>query len=162
VNRQRQSDTPPARACSTSWGRPRLTELLAELSRFTRRVSTPRGSSIWGPRAPLHRGCRCRCGHQAALLDLARLSLVSDVARNYFELRTTQRQIQLMREDIAALESRLQLLEARAGRRHQPSESGATARRTGREQGAIAALLAQEGASANQIALLLGERPGAA
>ena len=96
--------------------------------------------------------------NQAALLDLARLSLVSDVARNYFELRTTQRQIQLMREDIAALESRLQLLEARARGgviNHLNLEQQRAELAANKAQ--LPALLSQEGASLNQIALLLGE-----
>ena len=99
---------------------------------------------------------------QAALLDLARLSLISDVVRNYFELRTTQRQIRLAREDIAALEERMSLLEARVQggvvdhldlERQRAELAGVKAQLPG--------LLAQEGASTNQIALLLGERPGA-
>lgn len=101
-------------------------------------------------------------GQQAALLDLARLSLASDVARNYFELRTAQRQIRLMREDIVALEVRAGLLQARV-------EVGVLdhtdLQRQRAELAALKAqlppLLAQEAASANQIALLLGERPGA-
>jgi len=101
-------------------------------------------------------------GQQAALLDLARLSLASDVARNYFELRTAQRQIRLMREDIVALEDRARLLQARV--------DGGVLDHTDlqRQRAELAALkaqlpplLAQEAASANQIALLLGERPGA-
>jgi outer membrane protein TolC len=99
---------------------------------------------------------------QAALLDLARLSLISDVVRNYFELRTTQRQIRLAREDIAALEERAGLLEARVqggivdhlDLERQRAELAAV-------KAQLPGLLAQEGASANQIALLLGERPGA-
>ncbi len=99
---------------------------------------------------------------QAALLDLARLSLISDVVRNYFELRTTQRQIRLAREDIAALEERASLLEARVqggivdhlDLERQRAELAAVKTQ-------VPGLLAQEGASANQIALLLGERPGA-
>ena len=99
---------------------------------------------------------------QAALLDLARLSLISDVVRNYFELRTTQRQIRLAREDIAALEERVGLLEARVqggivdhlDLERQRAELAAV-------KAQLPGLLAQEGASANQIALLLGERPGA-
>ena len=99
---------------------------------------------------------------QAALLDLARLGLASDVARNYFELRTTQKQIKLMREDIAALEDRLSLLEARANagvidyydlERQRAETAGLRAQ--------LPSLLAQEAVSANRIALLLGERPGA-
>lgn len=99
---------------------------------------------------------------QSALLKLARLTLASDVARNYFELRTTQRQIRLAREDIAALEERLDILEARVkggvidhlNLEQQRAELAAI-------KAQLPGLLAQEGASANQIGLLLGERPGA-
>lgn len=99
---------------------------------------------------------------QAALFDLARLSLISDVVRNYFELRTTQRQIRLAREDGAALEERMGLLEARVrggtvdhlDLERQRAELAAV-------KAQVPGLLAQEGASVNQIALLLGERPGA-
>lgn len=101
-------------------------------------------------------------GQQSALLDLAWLTLASDVARNYLELRTTQRQIRLAREDIAALEERLDILEARAkggvidhlGLEQQRAELAAI-------KSQLPGLLAREGASANQIGLLLGERPGA-
>ena len=98
---------------------------------------------------------------QAALLDLARLTLASDVARNYFELRTAQRQIRLAREDIAALEERMRILAARA--------QGGTVGQLDLEQqradlantrAQLPPLLAQAAASINQIALLLGERPG--
>lgn len=90
------------------------------------------------------------------------MSLISDVVRNYFELRTTQRQIRLAREDIAALEERVGLLEARVqggivdhlDLERQRAELAAV-------KAQLPGLLAQEGASANQIALLLGERPGA-
>ncbi|MFT3904790.1 MAG: efflux transporter outer membrane subunit [Steroidobacteraceae bacterium] len=99
---------------------------------------------------------------QAALLELARLSLASEVARNYFELRTAQRQISLMRQDVAALEERARLLQARV-------EGGVLdhtdLQRQRAELAALKAqlppLLAQEAACANQIALLLGEHPGA-
>ena len=99
---------------------------------------------------------------QAALLDLARLTLASDVARNYFELRTAQRQIRLAREDIAALEERMRILAARA-------QGGTVGQLDLEQQRADLAntralpppLLAQAAASINQIALLLGERPGA-
>ena len=47
------------------------------------------------------------------MLDLARLSVASELAQNYFELRTAQQQIRLAREDIGALQQRLGLLEAR-------------------------------------------------
>ena len=101
-------------------------------------------------------------GQQSALLDLAWLALTSDVARNYFEMRTTQRQIRLAREDIAALEDRLDILDARV-------RGGVIDHLSLVQQRAelavikaqLPGLLAQESVSANQIALLLGERPGA-
>ncbi|VCU70696.1 Cation efflux system protein CusC precursor [Pigmentiphaga humi] len=99
---------------------------------------------------------------QAALLELARLSLASDVARNYFELRTAQRQIRLAREDIAALEERTQILAARVRGgvidhfelERQRAELAAIKAR-------LPGLLAEEGAGANRLGVLLGERPGA-
>ncbi|MBQ5947982.1 efflux transporter outer membrane subunit [Massilia sp. ST3] len=99
---------------------------------------------------------------QAALFDLARLSLASDLARHYLELRGTRRQIRLAHEDVDALGERLRLLEARV-------RSGASDHLDlERQRAELAAarvrlpgLLAEEGASINQIALLLGERPGA-
>jgi NodT family efflux transporter outer membrane factor (OMF) lipoprotein len=98
---------------------------------------------------------------QAALLDQARLSVASDVARNYFQLRTTQRQIQLTRDDIDAMEQRLKIIEVRvdAGTidhvdlAQQRAELAAL-------QAQLPGLLVQAGAYENQIALLLGEHPG--
>jgi NodT family efflux transporter outer membrane factor (OMF) lipoprotein len=99
---------------------------------------------------------------QAALLDMARLSLASDVARSYFGLRTAQRQIQLTREDIAALQGRLELLEAyvRGGTMDHLNLQQQRAELS-MLKAQLPGLLAQEGESINQISLLLGERPGA-
>jgi NodT family efflux transporter outer membrane factor (OMF) lipoprotein len=99
--------------------------------------------------------------YQAALLDLARLALASEVAQNYFELRTAQQQIRLAREDIDALEQRLGLLDARV-------RAGVVDHLDLNRQGAelaglkaqLPTLLAQESASANRITLLLGQHPG--
>lgn len=97
----------------------------------------------------------------AALLDLAHLSLASEVAQHYLELRTTQRQRVLLGQDIAALEQRTDLLQARV--------DGGVLDHTDlqRQRAELAALkaqrpplLAQEAASANQITLLLGQHPG--
>ncbi|WP_017525325.1 efflux transporter outer membrane subunit [Pusillimonas noertemannii] len=99
---------------------------------------------------------------QAALYDLARLSLASELARSYIELRTTQRQIRLLREDVAALEGRLQILEARVRGGvvdHLDLERQRTEVAASKAQ--LPDLLAKEGAGINQIALLLGEPPGA-
>ncbi|HEX7732109.1 MAG TPA: TolC family protein, partial [Rhodanobacter sp.] len=99
---------------------------------------------------------------QAALLDAARLGVAGEVARNYFLLRTNQRQLRLSRDDIAAMEQRLTLIEARVragtldhlGLERQRAElSGLQAQLPG--------LMAQAAAYENQLGLLLGEHPGA-
>ncbi|WP_312593638.1 efflux transporter outer membrane subunit [Stutzerimonas nitrititolerans] len=162
--RQRQSEHGAStRMIGIIGADPSLTELLAEpFSLYQVGFDASWELDLWGRVRRSVEAADADVGHQAALLDLARLSLASDVARNYFELRTAQRQIRLMREDVAALENRAALLQARV-------EGGVLdhtdLQRQRAELAALKAqlppLLAQEAASANQLALLLGERPGA-
>lgn len=99
---------------------------------------------------------------QGALLDLARVSLAGDIARSFFEMRTTQRQLRVRREEVAAMEDRVSIIEAQV-------EGGtADALFLERQRADLAGLKAQlpplvarEAASRNEIALLIGERPGA-
>lgn len=99
---------------------------------------------------------------QAALFDQARLSLLSEVARNYFELLGVERRLALTRQEVAALDDRLSLIEARVN-------GGVTTRldllrqrsEVLRLRAQVSALLAQETSLLNQIAVLIGERPGA-
>ena len=164
ATRQRQSESGAGtRMIGIMGADPSLTELLAEpFSLYQAGFDASWELDLWGRVRRSVEAADADVGQQAALLDLARLSLASDVARNYFELRTAQRQIRLMREDIAALEDRAALLQARV-------EGGVLdhtdLQRQRAELAALKAqlppLLAQEAASANQIALLLGERPGA-
>lgn len=117
---------------------------------------------LWGRVSASIEAADADISRQVAMLDLARLSLVSDVTRSYLDLRTAQRQIKLAREDIGALEERLRLLEARVkggvmdhlDLERQRAELASV-------KGQLPGLLAQEASSANQITLLLGERPGA-
>jgi NodT family efflux transporter outer membrane factor (OMF) lipoprotein len=99
---------------------------------------------------------------QGALLDLARVSLASDIARGFFEVRTTQRQIRVRREEIAAMEERISIIEAQVEgglvdelflERQRADLAGLKAQ--------LPPLLAREAASSNEIGLLIGERPGA-
>lgn len=116
---------------------------------------------LWGRVGRAIEAADASVAAQAALLDLTRLSLASELTRNYFELRTTQRQVRLAREDIAALEQRAQLLEARVrggvldhlDLERQRVELAAV-------KAQLPELMSREAASANQIAILLGERPG--
>lgn len=164
ATRQRQSEHGAStRMIGILGAAPNLNELLAEpFTLYQAGFDASWELDLWGRVRRSVEAADADVDLQAALLDLARLSLASDVARNYFELRTAQRQIRLMREDIAALEGRAALLQARV-------ESGVLdhtdLQRQRAELAALKAqlppLLAQEAASANQIALLLGERPGA-
>ncbi|KWT79676.1 MULTISPECIES: efflux transporter outer membrane subunit [unclassified Variovorax] len=164
ATRQRQSQSGAGtRMIGIMGADPSLTELLAEpFTLYQAGFDASWELDLWGRVRRSVEAADADVGHQAALLDLARLGLTSDVARNYFELRTAQRQIRLMREDIAALEDRAALLQARV-------EGGVLdhtdLQRQRAELAALKAqlppLLAQEAASANQIALLLVERPGA-
>ena len=117
---------------------------------------------LWGRVRRSIEGADADVERQAALLDLARLSLASEVAQDYFELRTAQQQIRLTREDIGALQERLEVLQARVRAgvvdhldldRQSVELAGLKAQ--------LPPLLEAESASANRIALLLGERPGA-
>lgn len=99
---------------------------------------------------------------QGALLDLARISLASDVANGFFEVRSTQRLIRVTREQIAAMEDRLSIIEAQVegGIGDQLFLEGQRAD-LAQLKSQLPPLLAREAASGNQIALLVGEHPGA-
>ncbi len=164
ATRQRQSESGAStRMIGIMGAGPGVTELLAEpFTLYQAGFDASWELDLWGRVRRSVEAADADVDQQAALLDLARVSLASDVARNYFELRTAQRQIRLMREDIAALGDRAGLLQARV--------DGGVLDHTDlqRQRAELAALkaqlpplLAQEAASTNQIALLLGERPGA-
>jgi NodT family efflux transporter outer membrane factor (OMF) lipoprotein len=166
VNRQRQSEYGAGTRMIDAIGvddRATLAKILSEpFTLYQAGFDASWELDLWGRVRRSIEAADADVAGQAALLDLARLSLASDVAGNYFELRTTQRQIRLTREDIAALDDRLQLLDARVrgGVVHhldlerQRAELAAL-------KAQLPGLLAQEGASINRIALLLGETPGA-
>jgi len=96
-----------------------------------------------------------------ALFDGARLDVAADVARRYFELRGTQRQIALTRADLDAAQDRFTLMKARA-------DGGmASDLDTTQQQALLAdlrarlpALLAQEANALDQLAVLIGQAPG--
>jgi NodT family efflux transporter outer membrane factor (OMF) lipoprotein len=99
---------------------------------------------------------------QGALLDLARVSLASDLASGFFDVRNTQRLIRVTREQIAAMEDRLSIIQAQV---EGGTVDGLFLERQRADLAALKSqlppLLAREAASANQIALLIGEHPGA-
>jgi len=164
VGRQRQSEYGAGTRMVDALGgnRERLADFLGEpFTLYQTGFDASWELDLWGRVRRSIEAADADVQRQAALLDLARLSLTSDVTRHYLDLRTTQRQIKLAREDIAVLQERLDLQQARAkggvidhlDLERQRAELLAV-------QGRLPGLLAQEGSSVNQIALLLGQRPG--
>ncbi|CAM3816170.1 efflux transporter outer membrane subunit [Bordetella tumulicola] len=166
VTRQRQSEygagTRLLDAVAAPGNREELVELLSEpFTLYQAGFDASWELDLWGRVRRSVEAADADVAQQAALLDLTRLTLASDVARNYFDLRTTQSQIRLTREDIATLQDRLGLLEAQVSAgmiNHLSLEQQRAELSTLRAQ--LPDLLAQEGVNINQIALLLGERPG--
>ena len=98
----------------------------------------------------------------AASLRLVQLSVASEVARNYVELRATQRQMRLAQADLAVAAESLELQRARSdggldndlGLARQQSQVAELRSR-------LPALLEQEAQAQNQLTLLTGAPPGA-
>ncbi|SDW80719.1 efflux transporter, outer membrane factor (OMF) lipoprotein, NodT family [Variovorax sp. YR634] len=98
----------------------------------------------------------------SALLQQARLSVQAELARNYFELRGTQRELRIARADIAAATESLELVQARADGGLVTDLDPVRQRALVAELRArIPALLQQEADAMNRITLLAGAAPGA-
>jgi len=96
-----------------------------------------------------------------ASLDDARLTLSSELARAYFELRQVQRQEALLARETALADDIASLLQARAA--HGLSNQDPPLAQQGRQSGLQArqaALQARRAALMNQIGLLTGDAPG--
>ncbi|HEX7867976.1 MAG TPA: efflux transporter outer membrane subunit [Variovorax sp.] len=98
----------------------------------------------------------------AALLQQVRLSVQAELARNYFELRGTQRELRIARADNAAAAESLELVQARADGGLVTDLDPARQRALLADLRArIPALLQQEADAMNRITLLAGAAPGA-
>lgn len=101
-------------------------------------------------------------GASAALLQQATLSVQAELARNYFELRGTQRELRIARADIAAAAESLELVQARARGGLVTDLDPVRQRALLTELRArIPALQQQEAEAINRITLLAGAPPGA-
>lgn len=101
-------------------------------------------------------------GASAALLQQATLSVQAELARNYFELRGTQRELRIARADIAAAAESLELVQARAKGGLVTDLDPVRQRALLTELRArIPALQQQEAEATNRITLLAGAPPGA-
>ncbi|CAM3642326.1 RND transporter [Bordetella sputigena] len=116
---------------------------------------------LWGRVRRSIESADAEVGNAAALLDDVRLAVASELARDYFELRLTQQQRDLLNQDVAAARDSLSLLQARArggliDELDVSRQSGLLADLESR----LPALNAQEAALMNQIGLLVDARPG--
>ncbi len=96
-----------------------------------------------------------------ALLAQVQLSVQAEVARRYFELRSAQEQIRIARDDIVAGEETRSLVLARTiGGLTNGLDLSRQDAQLADVRARLPQLLAQEAQAANQITLLVGERPG--
>lgn len=97
-----------------------------------------------------------------AALAGVRLDIAAEVARNYFELRGAEKQLQLARADLIAAEEYFKLIQALAVGGVITDLKAARQRALLDDlRGRLPALNFQEAQSINQLSLLLGEHPGA-
>ena len=116
---------------------------------------------LWGRVRRAVEAADADIANSAALLDQTRLIIASDLATAYVELRTTQRLLQLTRDDIVALRERTSMMESRS--KHGLANDLDLERQ--RQQLAdlesqTPPLLEQEAQAKNRICLLLGLHPG--
>jgi multidrug efflux system outer membrane protein len=104
---------------------------------------------------------RADLGAQAADLDETRVIVAAEVARNYFELRGTQRQLAVAHDNIDNQLEALRLTQVRyeAGRVTELDVDSATARLKTTEA-TLPLLEAQEKSYGYRLAVLLGSNPG--
>ncbi len=96
-----------------------------------------------------------------ALVRQVRLAVRAELARNYTELRGTQRQLRLARQQLATAQENAGLVAARVAGGLVPELDSVRQRGVVADlQSRIAPLAREEAALINQITILLGKRPG--
>ncbi|MDH6595163.1 NodT family efflux transporter outer membrane factor (OMF) lipoprotein [Variovorax sp. TBS-050B] len=168
VNRQRQSETGAATRMIDA-----MANAVSNRDQLIRTLSEPYNLyqagfdasweiDLWGRVRRSIEAADAEAGASAALLRQAQLSVQAEVARSYFELRGTQRELLVARADIAAAAESLELVQARAEGGLVTDLDPARQRTLLAELRArIPLLLQQEALAMNQITLLTGAAPGA-
>ncbi|ALM85937.1 efflux transporter outer membrane subunit [Bordetella sp. N] len=116
---------------------------------------------LWGHVARSVEAADADTNAAAAMLQDMRLTVASEVARAYFELRLAQRQRAIVERDIGVAGDTLDLIRARA-RGGLIDDFDVTRQRTQLAdlQSRLPGLQAQEASAINQIGVLTGARPG--
>lgn len=116
---------------------------------------------LWGKVRRSMEQARAKASEQEALLELARLSVASEVAQAYFDLRLTQHQLSIADDDLALLADRAGLVSARVrGGLEDHSDLERETAALNVQRASLPTLKAREALQINRIAVLLGRRPG--
>lgn len=116
---------------------------------------------LWGRVRRAIEGAQASVAEQAALLEGTRLSLSVELGRDYVQLRTTQRLIQLQQEDMALAQAQTALVKAQ--QRHGRVSQSEVESQQAQEASLTAQwpqLLSEEGRWKNRIGWLLDAHPG--
>ncbi|WP_445144062.1 efflux transporter outer membrane subunit [Dyella sp. Tek66A03] len=166
-NRQRMSESGASVRIVQGLGQPEQQKQLIDLlsrpyNLYQAGVDASWELDLWGRVRRSVEAADADVAQQSALLNATRLSVASDVARTYVQLRVAQRQLRLTQDDITAMEQRLNLIAVRvnAGTLDHVNLEQQRAELSGlRAQ--LPGLMVQTSTYENQLGLLLGEHPGA-
>jgi NodT family efflux transporter outer membrane factor (OMF) lipoprotein len=166
VTRQRQSETGSSTRLIDALAPSNRDELIGVLSEPHNLYQAGFDASweldLWGRVRRSVEAADANVSASQALLAQVQLSVQAELARQYFELRSVQRQLRLAQADVTAADESLALVKVRA-------DGGLTTDLdTTRQRAQLADLRArlpvlqqQEAQAVNQITLLTGEHPGA-
>lgn len=116
---------------------------------------------LWGRLRRSEEVAHANTDEQAASFRQSQLSVAADVARNYFTMRSSQRQLQLLQGEISIAEDGVRLLTARqAGGLIDESAVIREQQRVADLRSAAPELQRDQAQAINQITQLLGARPG--
>ncbi|RZL91298.1 MAG: efflux transporter outer membrane subunit [Variovorax sp.] len=166
VTRQRLSETGTGTRLLDALNPPNQAELIEVLSDpynlYQAGFDAAWELDLWGRVRRAVEAADANVAASQALLAQVQLSVQAELARRYFELRTAQRELRIVRADIAAAEETLALVKARAdGGLTTDLDTARQGAQTAELRAKLPQLLAQEALAINQITLLVGERPGA-
>jgi NodT family efflux transporter outer membrane factor (OMF) lipoprotein len=116
---------------------------------------------LWGRVRRSEEAARADTDEQAALLRQSQLSLAADVARNYFTMRSSERQLQLLQHELSVAEDEVRLLMAQqAGGLIDESAVIRERQQLADLRSLVPELQSQQAQAINQITQLLGAKPG--
>lgn len=165
VSRQRQSESGGATRVAGAVGEGNQQQLITVMSEPFAQYQAGFDASwepdVWGRIARSEESAKATSEGQQALLRQVQLSVVAEVARQYFQLRSVQDQSRLVRQQLTTAREMEQILAAqRLGGMADESVLIKQRSLVAGLEALIPTLTAQEIRGVNQIALLCGEKPG--